>query len=332
VPPLAFVLRRRARRTEARAVLAIAVAFALSVVAPALMLAVGPIVFGVPHVAAEMRYLVVRRRVGRGLTACIVAGSMAIVAARLLAQLGGDPRVSTRLEVAIGFAWVLGGALLGARRAGTLRGLALLAPPFIGALWLSTVSATAVRLLFVHVHNFGALALWVVYFRRRSHAPWVALGFVGAGAVLLLSGVTIPWSTATGGLSALDVDASRVAGWLTPGLATSMALPLVLVHAFSDSVHYATWLAIIPDEDVRAEGSLTFRMSARSLLADFGKLGVALSAGALALVLVGAAVRLAATRGIYFAVVGFHGYVELGALAYFVAVGRRPGSQGAVTS
>src|SRR5258708_2902414 len=71
--PLAFVLRRRARRVEARVAASILASLALAIVAPAWMLALGPLVFGVPHVASEVRYLVVRRGLGRGWIASVVA-------------------------------------------------------------------------------------------------------------------------------------------------------------------------------------------------------------------------------------------------------------------
>jgi hypothetical protein len=47
---------------------------ALAIVAPAWMLALGPLIFGVPHVASEVRYLVMRRGLGRGWIASVIAG------------------------------------------------------------------------------------------------------------------------------------------------------------------------------------------------------------------------------------------------------------------
>jgi hypothetical protein len=133
--------------------------------------------------------------------------------------------------------------------------------------------------------------------------------------------VTVAWSARLGALTALDVDVARVAAWLAPDVGLALAVPLALVHAFSDSVHYTTWLGVIPEEEVRAEGSLTFRMTVRSLLADFGKAGVAAVGVMLAVVVGGSLVNLTATRGVYFSLAGFHGYLELAVLAYLVAAG-----------
>jgi hypothetical protein len=319
--PLGFVLRRRARRIEARAVIAIVVALALAVLAPALMLALGPIVFGVPHAASEVRYLVVRRGLGRGFLVAVVIGCVVMSGLRLTGQLRGEPVLFARLEVAAGAAWIAGGALLAARRPGALRRLAWLAPILAAAALLAVQHATAARLVFVHLHNFGALLLWVVFFRRRAGVPVLALALLAGAVALLLSGVTVAWSARLGALTALDVDVARVAAWLAPDVGLALAVALALVHAFSDSVHYTTWLGVIPEEEVRAEGSLTFRMTLRSLLADFGKAGVAAVAVMLAVVVGGSLVNLTATRGVYFSLAGFHGYLELAVLAYLVAAG-----------
>src|SRR5262249_11687871 len=99
-------------------------------------------------------------------------------------------------------------------------------------------------------------------------------------------------------------------------------LPLALVHAFSDSVHYGAWLGLIPEEETRAEGSLTFKMSARSLLADLGAPGVIAAAIAMGVVLAASLVNLGGTRRIYFSIAGFHGYLEMIVLVFLAVRGR----------
>src|SRR5689334_5343717 len=92
---------------------------------------------------------------------------------------------------------------------------------------------------------------------------------------LLLAGATVPLTASVGGLSAAGVDLVTVGAWLAPGVAASIALPLVLAHAFTDSVHYALWLGVVPEETLRAQGTLSFRMTARALVRDFGARGLA---------------------------------------------------------
>lgn len=333
VAPIAYVLRQRARRIEARACVAIVAAFALSVVAPAWMLALGPLLFGVPHVASEVRYLVVRRRLPRPLLAAVVVGCAAVSALRLLGRVHHDRLFFARAEVVVGALWIAGGALVASRRPGALRRLACIAPPVALAAAFALRHATVAQLAFVHAHNFGALLLWVVMFRRRAGVPVLALALLAAALALLVSGVTVPWSASLGALTALDVDVARIAAWLTPGVGASRAVPLALVHAFSDSVHYGAWLAIIPEEEIRAEGSLTFRMSLRALVADFGARGVAVTVAACAAVLAGCAVNLSSARGVYFSAAGFHGYLELAVIAWLVVAGElRPTSPARATA
>src|SRR5262249_29596235 len=87
---------------------------------------------------------------------------------------------------------------------------------------------------------------------------------------------------------------------------------------FTDSVHYAFWLGVIPEETLRNEGTLTFKMTWRSLRKDFGDVGLALVLVLFFALLVLAATGMARARDMYFAVAGFHGYIEGAILVYLV--------------
>ena len=310
-PALAFVLQRRARRIEARVAFTIVLALALSIFAPAFMLAVGPIVFGVPHVASEVRYLVVRRGLDRRWLVAIVAMCACVAALRVAGQATDEP-LFTRIEVLGGVAFVLGGAALG----GNMRRLLVVAPIFALGAILAATHATFMRLFFVHAHNFGALVLWMFFFRKRRNVPWLVLALLAVSIVLVLSGATMRWASSMGSLSSFGVSVQDVAAWLTPGFAASVTVPLALLHAFSDSVHYTMWLGVIPEEETRAEGSLTFRMTAKKLKSDFGATGIAIVTVAFAVVLALAAWRLPTARVAYYSLAGFHGYLELAFVAY----------------
>jgi hypothetical protein len=321
--PVAFVLKSRALRIEARASLAILGALLLAVVAPAFMLALGPILFGVPHVAAEIRYLLLRRGFPRALLIAAAIYCALLASSRLAEQLLQAPGLFAPVEIVLAGCGTLAAGVWGARSGGSWRRLGALAL-FLAALGVFSLRhALAARLVFVHLHNFGALALWLLVFRRRGPLPRVAFALLALSIALLLSGFTLQLSERLGALSCLGVDLAVVAAWLSPGVILSVALPLALLHAFSDSVHYVTWLSFIPEEEIRAEGSLTFRMSARSLRRDLGLLGLGLVVLALALVLGGSLLNLALARRYYFAAAGFHGYLELAAIALLFVRGQR---------
>lgn len=318
---------RRQPRIALRASLALAFAFVLAATFPALSLAVGPLVFGVPHVAASLRYLVLRRgarepsaRPSRAFVVALVIGSIAIVSCRIAAGAGVADGLPVRLELPFGaplFPPAVADAAMESRRFG--RAGAAFAVLAIGSM-LALRHPLFVRLAFVHVHNLGVIALWAFGFRRRGARPTFVLVALFVALAVMASGATVPLASALGGLDAAGVSCRVVGEWLAPSLPASWALALVVMHAFTDSVHYAFWLSVVPEEALSGEGTLTFRQTVRGIGRDFGWVGIGLvavatlSIGALAL----RSAHLA--RDAYFVIAGFHGYVEGAALAaLFVA-------------
>lgn len=323
VPGIRAVLHQRSRRIEARAAATILFALGLSIVAPAFMLALGPILFGVPHVASEIRYLVVRRGLARRWLIGLALACLALSGLRLVEQLAHAPGACAPIEVTLALAGTLCAGALAANGAAARRRFAVAAAVLIGVGLVAIRHALWTRLVFIHLHNFGALLLWVLVFRKRGPFPKIAALLLGGAVLLILSGATAAWSAQLGSLSSLGVSIPTVAAWLSPGVALEIAIPLALLHAFSDSVHYGAWLGLIPEEEARAEGSLTFRMTWRSLLRDFGAGGIGICAAAMAVVLGGSLLNLAETRRFYFSAAGFHGYLEVAVLMILFVRGQR---------
>jgi hypothetical protein len=315
------VLRSRARRAALRASTAIVIAFVLSWMAPAAALAVSPLVLGIPHIASSFRYLVLRQRFPRWALALLAIPALAVMGFRILEQYGSVVPFAARIEVGIGVGWAFGAAIFGARA--TPRRLWFVLPGLAALAAFGLSHPIATRLAFVHVHNLGAVAAWVLLFRRRDF--FVPMMLLVVALSLLVSGAVAPLTT-----TGLGVDHAVVGQWLAPGLAASVAVPLVLAHVFTDSVHYAFWLGVIPEETLRGEGSLTFRMTMRGLVRDFGVPGLAFVAAAMigfgAFALFGAA----RARDAYFAIAGFHGYVEGAMLVYLLCALPSGASGGAV--
>jgi hypothetical protein len=316
--PLLALVARRDARAQTRGAIAIAVAFALTAICPAFMLAIGPALLGVPHIAASLRYLVLRQDVSRRFAGATAVFALGIVASRIAERLGRGSVASAQAEIAIAFAWAALAALAAThdRRSRLRAGIAVAA--LASAFVLALAHPLLTRLAFVHVHNLGVVLLWVVAF-RRGRFPWVTMALLAGALALLLCGATLPWTLALGGDRAFGVDLTVVGAWLVPGAAASVALPLVLAHAFTDSVHYAFWLGVVPDETVKGQGSLSWRMTWRALLRDFGRTGLAVVFTLVALVLVASAFDAEGARTAYFSVAGFHGYVE-GAMTVYLLV------------
>ena len=322
-PRAAIFVTRREARVGLRASVAVAGALVLSIVAPAAMLAVSPAILGVPHIAAATRYLVLRQKLSRAFLASALLACVGLASARIYEQWGTLPAAAAaRVEIALAITWSLFavGHATWSSRAFHRGAAALVLVGLLSALCLR--HPVAARLAFVHLHNLGAVLLWIVLFRKRASFPRLTVALLAFALMALLSGLTLPLTRAAGGMRGLGVDVAVVGAWLAPGAPAAVAAALVVAHAFTDSVHYAFWLGVVPEETLRGEGTLSFRMTLRGLVTDFGAAGLALVTLAAALVLGASLFNAAGARSAYFAVAGFHGYIEGIMLLYLGVRGR----------
>jgi len=175
-------------------------------------------------------------------------------------------------------------------------------------------------LVLAHAHNVDAIALRLVLFRARRRFALPALALLAACAGLLLSGVALPWVHLDGPGAARLVDESVFAwpAWMPQ----RTALALGVLYVMLQSIHYTVWLALIPQDDARAEGTLSFRMSLRALARDFPAPWLALVVLLAAAVLAASAVDVHRTRQLYLSLATFHGYLELAAATFLVVRGK----------
>jgi hypothetical protein len=175
------------------------------------------------------------------------------------------------------------------------------------------------ELILAHAHNFvGVLLLYLWRPRGRALPGAPLLLFLILSAGLLLGWIS-PLAT---GLRSFpgDLDLELHLAALAPNLPATWGARVVLLFAFAQAVHYATWLRLIPEQDRDRKTPRTFVASLRALRADLGTFLL----GAFLLLGLGIAVwalfDLAAARVGYFRLALFHGYLELSALALvFVA-------------
>jgi hypothetical protein len=324
VPPFrSVVLGRDARLTVLLCLHALA-AFALALLVPSLLLALAPIALGVPHVASDVRHLVLRRALPRWWLHAVWVFAASLLALRILEEGGWLPQAPLLLEHGLGSTWLLLGAVGGAMATGwrwparvALAGAAAVAI-------LSLAEPRLFRLVFVHAHNLMAIAIWVLLFRRGVRRAWIPVAVVLVGAALLSSGLLLPTTLRHGALSVAGLHLFVAADWLAPGLPDRQALGLTMAFAFLQSVHYAIWLVAIPRDDVSAKGGFTFRKAWRELARDLSPAGVGAVAALALLVLGGALFALLETRRLFLSLATFHGWMELALLA-FLAPGAAPG-------
>jgi hypothetical protein len=320
----ALAARRSVRVPALLAVHALA-ALALSALAPSFLLAVGPLVFGVPHLAADVRHLLVRRASPRWWLWACAGFALALIAARALAEAGVRP-VPLPFEHALAAAWVLLGAAGGvaARAAGPRRIDARARAVLAGAVALAVAAIAAPRAFrtaLLHGHNLIAIGIWLIVFRRRWRLTWLPVAIVLAGAAALAGGAAVAITVQHGALSVFGLHVFAAADWLAPGLTDTRALALTTSFTFLQSIHYAIWLIAIPAADRPGDGGRAWRTAWRDLRRDLRPAGVGLVVGLALLVAVAGLVNMQPTRRLFLSLATFHAWLELAVLAYLCARG-----------
>ena len=304
-PIKAWLLDRELRVATIGVGLAI-VALALATLVPVWVLALGPLVWGVPHLVADVRYLVVRQGLHRH-----AAGVVVVLAALTVAA-------TTELGVR---ATLLGCGVLALAMPGSLRrrvavaGLALAL-----AAWIWPLGWTA-DLLMAHAHNGVALALWWVWRKRAGKLHWWPVAVVAVGFAVLLSGALDGLAVRSGPTAALNLD--DLAWQLAPTDDAAWSQRWTVSFAFAQTVHYVAWIHLIPTEDRRRPVPRSFQNSLKALQGDLGR---PLLLGALAVALglaVWAVVDLADARNRYFQLAWFHGHLELLVASWLLVRGVR---------
>lgn len=302
-----------AARREARAgligVVAVAGALLGTAVVPLWMLALGPIVLGVPHLLADLRYCVVRTGWHRRPALWFGVGLP------VLAVMLGAPLV-------VGFAALFGAAAACSARSPRRRLLVYLglALALAGYVALGPLAA----LVLLHLHNFVALALWACW-RPRVHRHHLAvLGCFALGSLLIMLGgldALIEQPLARSAPVGLELRHHLAA--IAGNLEGPLALRLVLLFAFAQSVHYGVWLRLVPEDDRDRATPRSFRASFRALVDELGPLLPALALLATLALAGWALVDLAAAKSGYLRFAAFHGFLELALLTTLVGEGRR---------
>ena len=111
---------------------------------------------------------------------------------------------------------------------------------------------------------------------------------------------------------------------LAPDLGPDPGLRLILLFCFAQTIHYALWLQLIPDEDRERPTPTTFRASHQSLREDLGDVGLIVAALLAVGIAAWALADLAAANHGYFRVARFHGHLEIMAGTLLLLEGRRP--------
>ncbi|HWB78375.1 MAG TPA: hypothetical protein VG755_25595 [Nannocystaceae bacterium] len=292
---------RRELRIAVIGIVGIACCFATTIAAPILMLALGPIVLGVPHLVADVRYCLVRPGWHRRRALVVAAGIPLVLA------------VATG-ELALAFVAVAGAAA--AARGPTRRRMLVIALALVATIATASLPRIA-TLALVHAHNVVGIALWLAWRRRRTALHLLPLGLC-ITLTLLLLGLPLEAS------SWLVDEATRAQELqrLAPGLPETLATRVLLSFCFAQAVHYVIWLRLVPEDDRERVSPRTFRASYRALARELGVPLLAIAALFALALATWAVFDLHAARDGYLALAGFHVVLELAAAALIFIEGR----------
>lgn len=296
------LIRDRALRVEVLALVGVAFALALTLWVPLWLLVIGPLLLGVPHLLADVRYLVVRPGLhrDRGWWAW-TALPLALYAITQVAWVGAAAVLGAAWHLRVPL-WLLGAS-------GLLVAVALLAPS--PTLWV-----------FLHAHNLIAVALWWAW---RPAGPRRLLPVLAFLAVYLaffagwFDGILLGGAFGHGPAA---VSRGSVFARLASGIPAPWDVRVVASFAFAQSVHYGVWLRWIPEDDRPRYTPRPLAASYRAVRDELGP-GLLAGFGVLAVVVLGVAVfDLRGARELYFGLAAAHGWLELSS----VARGVRPGT------
>lgn len=293
-PRLRRAAQSRAYRLELFAVLGLCGALLGALIAPALLFVWGPLVLGVPHVVADVRYLVLqpgglRMRdlaIAAPLVASIWLPTPAVGGLAALIAIALTPRRSAR--------WFLTFAVA-------------------GSLWIAAVaSPTIATYVLLHGHNVVAIGIAGAIL-VRGRAGFTLIAGAAVGASLILAGAFDPLAVALPSQISTYVLPDDIA-W-SPLACARISLAFV----FLQGLHYVTWLRLVPEAQRARAGMRGFVSGLRALEADFSRVGVVcLAVLATSLIAIGAFDDLWA-RAIYLSLASFHAFLELAFLGRYLA-------------
>lgn len=310
---LRHVARSRGRRVELIALASIAFTLTLTLAFPVLVFLWAPLVLGVPHLVADLRYLVLSPyapTVWR-LRDLVIAIPLALTIWSPSPVIGG---------VAVLAALVLTPWSKAAPAQLLVRTSVLVIA--IGVYFLVWQDPITASYFVLHGHNVVAIGFFAVVFcRGRRRVQRTVIGAAAVGSFVIMSGIADPL------LRGGTVDA--IAYYVLPDSAFNawgelVCARIAVLFVFLQGVHYLVWLRLVPEMARPRKGMRSFVASLRALQVDFTSLGILLAVAAGLGILIYGMSNTFAARNLYLTFAGFHAYLELACLARWLSLPRSP--------
>jgi hypothetical protein len=304
-------VRSRGWRVFALALLVCAAALFATVFGVGYSLLLGPVIFGVPHLFSEARYLFFQRRSARRwvLVCILVAQAVSVFAGFGIYSLG----------------LASAAALWATAPARSWRGVALLSLAAL-AQAASVIGPTWSRFLLLHLHNCVPLLVWAFWRKRPAFVSFAVPLIACLAAAAILGGYfdAIPLRTPLrDDIFSLTKITDAVAG----GFGGEWRRRLLLFFCFTQAVHYAVWLRLIPEEARARETPRSWKASWEAYKRDSGANIARLTLLATAAMPVFAfAVGVVRARSLYVTLSEFHATVEVILLVVYASAPDTTGS------
>lgn len=314
-------IRSREKRVALLAIVLMSIALCGAMFVPLWILALGPIIWGVPHIVGDVRYLVIRSGyIQRRILWLAVGVPLLLVTCTI-----GVPWLTQTFHAAVVFGFLGSlGALWCAHTTHTKRAIGTVV--LVGLIAASYHFGYYADIVFAHAHNFIAVALWWFWRKREGDLHWYPLAFFLLIAASLMMGMADPALQLSGGLHWAPTKGhmNYHLSSLAPGIPPLWGIRLVILFTFAQSVHYIIWVRMIPEEDRPQHTPRTFAASYRALKDDFGAWAL-LATSLFALFVIGWALfDLMEARIGYLRIALFHGHLELAVATLFWAESRKP--------
>ncbi len=309
VPGTRSIVARKERRIALLVALSSVFAFALAALVPTFSLIVAPLVLGVPHLAADYRYLLLRPRWPARVLWLTLCGSLVVLSLRAVELV--TKRSLAPWEMGAALAWCA--SMIAAAQQASLRKRSLAAIALSVVAVLALIEPELSRLVFGYAHNLVAIGLWLLLFRGMKKSALLPLGMITLGTLLLLLGGD-RWLLF--GQTSLGLNALTGSDFFALPSVGGAGLGLITSFAFLQSVHYAIWLHVIPAEELPGNRMSSFAQTFSGLRSDLGLAGLAVVALLVVVTTAGLLVSPEQARQSYTSLSTFHGYMELAIALY----------------
>lgn len=298
--------------------------FFLAIYFPLWVLVLGPMILGLPHLLASLRYVAATTtHLNKPQTSMIHLSFAVLIALGLTRYYLYKSEAPFHLWPEV-IAIVITMLLLFRASKATLKfftARSALILPFLALLiWQPILTATVLVLC----HNVIGFFYWIQASKtskERNVALFATLTFLTV-SILIALGVfdfLYIYYPAHTYLAIAHMDMKSLGSSLAPWVYNpELWARLVVVYAFGQSMHYFVWLKAIPDQNTAAQVPTSFRQSWRFLKKDFGIKFIGLTLLFLMIAsLPWALMNWSEARVLYLSIATYHVYYEIVGLAYF---------------